>query len=127
MSEFTNWLKKAVFQQIRNTIDENIKEIFLDAFLQCSKSITSNSFYTEANEDYIKYYINKITKQLHIKLIEHLKSEDSYFYIDSRQCPIHIQPKNHFCPSLYKGIKYINKSLLDTAKQRHLFQSLSQF
>lgn len=126
MPEFTHWFKTTIFQQIKNIIQQEINNILLDAYLQCSKSATSKNFYQDIPQDYVDYHINKILKTLRDKLTD-LSREESDFYVDSRKCPKHLHPMTTFNSKLYKDIPYVNQSLLDTAKQKEFFQIFCKF
>lgn len=126
MPDFTHWFKTTIFQQTKNIIHQEINDIFLDAYLQYSKSATSKNFYQDISQDYVDYYINKILKKLHDKLTD-LSKKESDFYIDSRKCPKHLRPMTTFDSKLYKNIPYVNRSLLDTAKQKQFSEIFCQF
>jgi inhibitor of KinA sporulation pathway (predicted exonuclease) len=126
MPEFIHWFKTTIFRQIKNIIKQDIDNILLDTYLQYTKSNTSRNFYQEIPQEYIDHHINKVLKTLHNKLTDLAKTE-SDFYVDSRKCPKHLRPTTTYNPESYKNTPYINKSLLDTSKQRDFFQIFHEF
>ena len=113
MTDFNIWLKSTMLNQLATILKETMDQMYLDTFIQQSNSYTINNHFYNIDQDYAKFYINKIIDKLQLTTTQLYKNK--LLQLDSRKCPEHIKPVINNKLSIPNQI---NLNPIDIAKQR---------